>query len=759
MVKNLKKCIHCRLQFLRIVSLIVILLVNYYTSLGQSDTIQETRNEPLTRILAGCEYGYQPYCFENQYGEADGFSVELLKAAASEMNIEVEFKTGEWADLKKDLANDKLDALPLVGETPERDKIFDFTFPYLSMHGTIVVRKDQTRIHSLADLWEKEVAVLKGDNSEEFLRNSDIKMNIVPRSSFEKALLELSEGKYDAVVVQKLLALQIMKANNLTNLKTVGNPRELFQQSFCFAVKEGEQDLLSLLSEGLSMVIADGTFQMLHKKWFAPLEAFNELPERIVIGGDNNYPPYEFLDENGSPTGYNVELTRAIAQQLDISVNIVLKPWSEIFQDLKDGQIDAVQGMFYTQKRDSLFELSPAHTIVSYVIVGREENKPLPDNISELSDKSILVQKDDIMHERATELGLINQVVPVKSQEMALRLLSEGKHDYALVSKILAYYYTDREELPNIVINEKPVYSLEYCYSVREGNTNLLAKLSEGLAAVKATGQYREIYAKWLGIYEKREFNLFNILRYFLLILIPLIILLIGALIWSYFLKKKVEKRTRELREEINHRKKVQEDLKKSEQKYKSMVETTNEAMAVTRNLDILFHNSAFSELTGYQDDELQSIQMHKLFVDERLNNFLHINSDISTSLSFRKETKIRQKDGNIIDVEIDSALINFEGQEALLLVCRDITERKAIMENLQKKKEQVEKLGDFIPICSSCKKIKDRDQDSQPWVEPEIYISERLEDIKFTHGICPDCLKKLYPGYTPKKENNSDNK
>ncbi|MFP4047825.1 MAG: transporter substrate-binding domain-containing protein, partial [Bacteroidales bacterium] len=106
----------------------------------KSFAYQSYQKDTIESILVGCEIDYPPYCFENENNEADGFSVELFRAAAAEMNINVEFKLGMWYELKNALANEEIDALPLVGRTPEREKFFDFTFPYLTVHGAIVVR-------------------------------------------------------------------------------------------------------------------------------------------------------------------------------------------------------------------------------------------------------------------------------------------------------------------------------------------------------------------------------------------------------------------------------------------------------------------------------------------------------------------------------------------------------------------------------------------------------------------------------------------
>ncbi len=86
---------------------------------------------------------------------------------------------------------------------------------------------------------------------------------------------------------------------------------------------------------------------------------------------------------------------------------------------------------------------------------------------------------------------------------------------------------------------------------------------------------------------------------------------------------------------------------------------------------------------------------------------------------------------------------------QGFLVINRDITERMKMVEererlidDLQEALANVKMLSGFIPICASCKKIRD---DKGYWNEVESYIREHSE-AKFSHGICPQCAKKLYP-------------
>lgn len=70
--------------------------------------------------------------------------------------------------------------------------------------------------------------------------------------------------------------------------------------------------------------------------------------------------------------------------------------------------------------------------------------------------------------------------------------------------------------------------------------------------------------------------------------------------------------------------------------------------------------------------------------------------------------------------------------------------DKEVMIDQLQAVLDQVKKLSGLLPICASCKKIRD---DDGYWHQVEVYIRDHSE-ARFSHGICPDCMEKLYPGY-----------
>ncbi|XXJ18775.1 transporter substrate-binding domain-containing protein [Desulfovibrio caledoniensis] len=238
----------------------------------------------MPKILrSASELDYPPFALALPDGTADGFSVELLKAVASEAGLRVDFKTAPWAEIKRALADGELDVLPLVSYSAERDAYFDFSIPYLQMHGSIFVRKGTRDIRGEADLHDKTVLVMRGDTAQEYAERKHLAGKLILTESYGEAMTLLSKGSYDAVLVQQVVGWQIIKKLGLKNIEDV-RPAPLdptlrpdgvtmtgFVQKFCLAVHEGDHALLARLNEGLATVFSNGTYDRLYIKWFGPI--------------------------------------------------------------------------------------------------------------------------------------------------------------------------------------------------------------------------------------------------------------------------------------------------------------------------------------------------------------------------------------------------------------------------------------------------------------------------------------------------------
>ena len=146
----------------------------------------------------------------------------------------------------------------------------------------------------------------------------------------------------------------------------------------------------------------------------------------ITVGGNSAYPPYEFLDKDGNPAGFVVELTRAIADAMGFKVRIRLgQSWTDMRKALEDGDVDVLQGISFSEDREKILDFSPPHSFVTHSIFARK-GVPKVYTLDELEGKDVIVMGRGVMHDYFVQAGLQIQPVPAPTVADAIKLLATG---------------------------------------------------------------------------------------------------------------------------------------------------------------------------------------------------------------------------------------------------------------------------------------------------------------------------------------------
>ncbi|MBE0532108.1 MAG: PAS domain S-box protein, partial [Rhodospirillales bacterium] len=223
---------------------------------------------PRPHILVGSEFAYPPYALVTADGEADGFSVDLMKAVAEAVGIDITFRVGSWNEVRAALEKGEIDALPLVSYSKEREKVFDLSMPYTAAHGAVFKRKGAPDITSVVDLRDKHIIVMSGDAGHDWLVRNDISNNLVLTPTVEESLYLLAAGKFDYVLTPSLVGLMTARNLGLTNLESTGPVIDAYGRGYGFAVRKGNAPLLLQLGEGLTIVKQSGRYDEIYEKWF-----------------------------------------------------------------------------------------------------------------------------------------------------------------------------------------------------------------------------------------------------------------------------------------------------------------------------------------------------------------------------------------------------------------------------------------------------------------------------------------------------------
>jgi len=256
------------------VSLISMVLI-WPVGLSQARDVATVKHSNPTASLKTIIVGdYYPYTFVNDKGVPDGFSVDVAKAVASVMGLNLDIRVDIWEHATRALSDGTIDLLPMMAYSHERDKIFDFSAPHTIAYDAVFSRGGAQKIRSLKDLNDKTVIVMNKDAAHQYLLASGLasKMKLILVDSLPDALRTLATGKGDAALMPKLVGLIIMNKLNLTNLDHSPVVIDAYNRPFSFAVKDGNQALLERLSQGLSIIKSTGQYKDIYNKWFGALE-------------------------------------------------------------------------------------------------------------------------------------------------------------------------------------------------------------------------------------------------------------------------------------------------------------------------------------------------------------------------------------------------------------------------------------------------------------------------------------------------------
>ena len=196
----------------------------------------------------------------------------------------------------------------------------------------------------------------------------------------------------------------------------------------------------------------------------------------------------------------------------------------------------------------------------------------------------------------------------------------------------------------------------------------------------------------------------------------------------------------------IDQRERADNALRESEEKYRSITESMVNAMYIcSPDFRVEFMNSAMIKKIGY--DATGGRCFKTIYgLDEKCPWCIH--EKVQKGEVVTTEI-VNPKDGCTYNVS-HSPIFHENGSISKMTIFRDITqskllevEREKLIKELKNALDQVKQLSGLLPICASCKRIKD---DKGDWHQIESYIRDHSE-AEFTHGICQECVKKLYPG------------
>lgn len=217
----------------------------------------------------------------------------------------------------------------------------------------------------------------------------------------------------------------------------------------------------------------------------------------LKVGLCAAYPPFESRNEKtGEIEGFDVELAKALGEELGLKVEIIDAEWSALLGGVVNGDYDTlITCMSKKEASKENVNMSDAYYNLNDVIAVNKDNTSMK-SIDDLKDKVVGVQLGSGSEQALDKMEGLKEIKRYNYNPEAFIDLENNRIDAVAVG--YAYALNQIKKDNSFKVLEKPIDSAEIVMIQKHGNDELTKKLNEALAKIKENGKYDEILNKWL---------------------------------------------------------------------------------------------------------------------------------------------------------------------------------------------------------------------------------------------------------------------
>lgn len=745
------------------------------------------------------------YYRDQQTGQAAGFAVDVMNGVAGNAGLTVtyHFEDG-WSDIIDRLKRGQADVVPGMGVSRDREKDLAFSAPIDAFPISFFVRTEHAGIDASPGV--HTVGVIRGSVAFEKLKDR-ADLGLVPYEGFPQGLFDLLAGRIQAFACPAPTLWQLARETGVADhIKVVDKP--IAEITRAIAVRKDNKALLERLNAGIRAYVGSPAYQQAYVKWYGRT-ASAWTPARIItlgavlllaaIGSMGVWRHLSVLRLNRELAVALRERDKAAAdvlqnhERLESLVRISQRP-TESTQALLDFALEEAIRLtrsrigyiyFYNEdKREFTLNTWSREVMKECAVAGSQQVYQLEKTgiwgEAVRQRKPIIVQDYPSPHplKKGYPTGHVHLrnflTVPVFQQDRIVAVIgvANKQTDYAeddirqLTLLIDAVWRMAEQKRTEAALQENEAVLRSFLNAVTE-SALLMDRQGRVLAANETVAKRMGTTLEQLvgsgaldllppGVAQERRAHLDAVFR------------------TGVPARFQDERRGRVIDNslypvfdpsgtaiaiigiDITEQVQAAKAIEQSEKKHRMLYDSAIDGILI---LDLQGHiidcNRTAHERLGYGREELLALHVSQLDPPEYAAQVGDRMKRLGEQGRLIMESAHIRRDGTVMPVEINARVIDYEGRQAIFSIVRDITERKLaeqererLIAQLQKALAEIKTLHGLLPICSACKKIRD---EQGAWHQLEVYISGHT-DAEFTHGLCADCMKKLYPQYTDRK-------
>ena len=392
------------------------------------------------------------------------------------------------------------------------------------------------------------------------------------------------------------------------------------------------------------------------------LAAEEKGPHGLIRIGTFPFEPFNFLDENGMTQGLNADLLREIVKDKDWSISFVSGSWAEGLERLQNQEIDLMVSVAYSAERNERMDFTYESVAELWGQVFLRPDKK-SQNISDLSGQRVAVMRKDISGinfiETSEQLGIQCNIIELATHADVFAAVQKGDAEAGVAPQHFGLRHAGEYGLVGSTIMFSP-FSI-YFASKKGTQHELLSHIDAHLSSWKKdkNSYFYQRQNHWLS--NKNPGWEWPPWLIYVFLAAGCTILAFAS--FSFFLRIAVKRKTRELQDSASW--------------HQAILRTTKDGFwIVDMQGRLLEVNQAYCRMSGYSSQELLTMCIADLEVNENADRVTAHIQRIAELGGERFETRHRRKDGTVYDVEVSSQYNAIDGGRCVAFL-QEITERK----------------------------------------------------------------------------------
>ena len=293
----------------------------------------------------------------------------------------------------------------------------------------------------------------------------------------------------------------------------------------------------------------------------------------LVIGIDQDYPPLEYVDEKGKPSGADVEFSKILMKRMNIPFKFAPNTWGAIANDILGGKVDLGM-MVYSPYRKDVTNYSRAVIRLYYQLVTRKGTKRNY-GLRDMHNVEVALMASRPVRDTLQKIGA--RLVIVDDLTKAMKELSAGKYDAVVCYRYQAKHLIGKYKLQNLEQEDLTLTPREYCYA--SSNKKLIDAIDKELDKMEEEGLMDDVYG-----HVASTFNGIIIPRWvYMAIVVFVIVALLAVILNQMHNTRQLKKALDTARENEEKAKANEEKARKSEEIARANAEMAKESEAIAK--------------------------------------------------------------------------------------------------------------------------------------------------------------------------------